>query len=32
MDTVAAMQSHLVSHQYKGLIRKTRLRRARQDA
>jgi preprotein translocase subunit SecY len=32
MDTVAAMQSHLVSHQYEGLIRKTRLRRARQDA
>ena len=26
MDTVAAMQSHLVSHQYEGLIEKSRLR------
>ena len=29
MDTVTAIQSHLVSHQYEDLIRKTRLRPVR---
>jgi preprotein translocase subunit SecY len=29
MDTVAQIQSHLLAHQYEGLIRKSRLRGAR---
>lgn len=29
MDTVTALQSHLVSHQYEDHIRKTRLRPVR---
>jgi preprotein translocase subunit SecY len=32
MDTVSAMQSHLVAHQYEGLIRKARLRGAARAA
>ena len=26
MDTVAQVQSHLIAHQYEGLIRKSRLK------
>jgi preprotein translocase subunit SecY len=29
MDTVAQVQSHLLAHQYEGLIKRTRLRGAR---
>jgi preprotein translocase subunit SecY len=29
MDTMAQIQSHLIAHQYEGLIRKSRLRGAR---
>jgi preprotein translocase subunit SecY len=29
MDTTAQIQSHLIAHQYEGLIRKSRLRGAR---
>jgi preprotein translocase subunit SecY len=30
MDTVAQIQSHLLAHQYEGLIRKTRLKGRRE--
>jgi preprotein translocase subunit SecY len=29
MDTVAQIQSHLLAHQYEGLIKKSRMRGAR---
>jgi preprotein translocase subunit SecY len=29
MDTTAQIQSHLIAHQYEGLIKKARLRGAR---
>jgi preprotein translocase subunit SecY len=29
MDTVAQIQSHLVAHQYEGLVKKAKLRGAR---
>jgi hypothetical protein len=31
MDTTAQIQSHLIAHQYEGLIRKSRLRGARRS-
>ena len=32
MDTVAQIQSHLLAHQYEGLIKKSKLRGAAQGA
>jgi preprotein translocase subunit SecY len=31
MDTVAQIQSHLLAHQYEGLIKRARLRGARRN-
>ena len=32
MDTVAQIQSHLLAHQYEGLIKKSKLRQGRTPA